>query len=195
MLLAMRSLILALAASALISCGGAAPHAEPPLTKTTTTASTTPAIAASSSAPENGPAEVAPPAVARVTIDTAAVSARLPTNAAVYGWFRPAAADTLLFWTKDPKRLARELSDALPGGSVRSLLADLGLEAGAPIAFSVSGPDRAPLEKIVKALAGGEGGAGRPRAPPQPPPNRRRRRGEDGGAPLEDAGVRSRALP
>ncbi len=171
MLRPMRSLILALAASALISCGGAEPTAEPPVTKAASAAPTTPALAASSSAPESGPAETAPPAVARVTIDTAAAIARLPTNAAVYGWFRPAAADTLLSWTKDPKRLARELSDALPGGSVRSLLADLGLEAGAPIAFSVTGPDRAPLEKIVKGLAGGKELAGVQRDLTKLPPN------------------------
>lgn len=137
-----------------IGCGGGTTATPPVATGTVPAQPPPPATVEASATPATS---AAPPAeLKRVPIDAPATLARLPDRAAVYGWLRPASADTLVGWTSRPDEARRELAEVLPGGSARGLLGALGIEAGAPIAFAITGPERAPIEKVVKALASGK---------------------------------------
>jgi hypothetical protein len=138
-----------------IGCGAGATDRPPP-SATSESAAGGPASAATAIAAATSSSAAGSPGVGRVPIDAPATLARLPENAAVYGWIRPVAGDALAAWSSEPDLVRQELAEALPGGSVRGLLAALGVEPGAPIAFAVTGPERAPIEKVVKSLAGGK---------------------------------------
>ncbi len=148
------SLLALLTVSSSFGCSGAtsAPRDDSPSDLKQAPVAT---VTASASAP----AAVAPAAeteVKRITVDAPATLARLPEKAAMYGWARPASADVLFSWTSQPGALRREIEHALPEGSVRGLLEAIGIDPGAPIAFAVTGPERAGIEKVLKAVAGGK---------------------------------------
>lgn len=165
--MSLRSRSIAFLASCVLGCGGAEPTPPPPATPAAAAPAASIAISPPSAAPEPGPA----PELRRVAVDVGATMARLPANAAIYGWVRPAAADTLVSWTSRPDALRRDLEDVLPEGSVRALLEGVDLEPGAPIAFSVVGPERAPIEGLLKALIGGKTVAALAREIESAPPN------------------------
>ncbi|MBL8741253.1 MAG: hypothetical protein JNK04_09170 [Myxococcales bacterium] len=101
-------------------------------------------------------AVIAPPnpiAVARVAVDSKQTMARLPKNAAVVGWVRPASADWFIDWSTRAKEIRADVQKDLGWDGAASMLADLGVEPGAAVAFGVVGPDRAQAEKLIAEIS------------------------------------------
>ncbi len=90
--------------------------------------------------------------VVRVPVNASETLALLPKDAAIVGWVRPASADRLVDWATRASELRAELQKNLGFASAASLLAELGVEPGAPVAFAVVSPDRVEAEKLLDAV-------------------------------------------
>jgi hypothetical protein len=143
---------LSLLGLALIGCSGEAP---PPATVTAPPAATIGVVAQAPVATASATAAPAPTAPARTRVDMSKALARLPKNAAVYGFFRPVAADTLVDWSRAPEQARREFSRIVPSGTFLELVATLGIDPAVPVAFAVVGPELAESRKLVDGLIAG----------------------------------------
>lgn len=179
----------------LVACSGseATPQKQPttsaPASASTTASAPQPSASADvvASAPTPTPA-----AFARVPVSATDTLARLPKDAAVVGWVRPASADRFLDWSSDPAAARDVLQKNLGYAGAAALLVDLGIEPGAPIAFAVGSPDRAAAEKLIDAAIKAKDWEAVRTATAKAPPNgtslrlvARARPGADGLATLE----------
>jgi hypothetical protein len=171
---ALRSIVLV--ASLGLGCGAQA-HSDP------TPSATPPAALVSAASSSSGAASTAVPGavsvaeprvdppLARVAVDGPATLARLPAEAAIVGWLRPASFDGIVAWSRDVSLVRGELKEELGFATARELLVALGVEPGAPVAFGVRSPDRKAASKLLDAVGAAPNGAAVARAREQATPD------------------------
>lgn len=164
------AVLLAIGLTACAGSGTEAPShassAEPTSGPTGSAVQTSPSASATTSAINDG--SVTP---ARVPVNAAETLARLPQEAAVVGWMRPASADRLVDGATRGPAIRELFQKNLGHSSAATLLAALGVEPGAPIAFALVAPDRGEAEKLLDAAIKAKDDAALLAAKAKSPPN------------------------